>query len=517
MELVKNKLSTTIMKTSKYTQFTINDDFNVPDAKNDMEKIIACTGNVLLMDIDTLENKVRISGTVVFKLLYQTEGDGEKIESYEGDVPFEEAVNMEGIAPGDKVDVNCILEDLYITMINSRKFEVRGLVGMKIAAMEQVALEGATSIMNGSGIECLCENVPFTNNVANVKDIFRIKEDIEIPASKPNIGRVLWDQVSFCSLESRVTDGAVTITGNIELFVIYKADDDSGQLWYINETRAFEGSVPVDDVQEGMILDDNISVGKGQVSVKADADGEDRVFQVDYNLNIDMKIYEDMEMTIMSDMFSPSVDVETIRQTFPYDNLQMKNNAKTKVAHREKLKSSQPHILQIAHSCGTVDLDDVKLSDDTIIISGAVKANILYISADDNRPVNQVEFVIPFTYQMEVPNLSDRTSVRINPYIDQIATQMMSGDEMEVKAMVSMNMTVFNRENIDVITDMEIKPIDWNKKAAMPGIVGYVVREGDSIWSIAKAYFSTPGSIREINGLTTDSITPGDRLIVVKS
>ena len=27
MELVKNKLSTTILKTSKYSQFTINDDF----------------------------------------------------------------------------------------------------------------------------------------------------------------------------------------------------------------------------------------------------------------------------------------------------------------------------------------------------------------------------------------------------------------------------------------------------------------------------------------------------------
>ena len=56
MELVKNKLSTTILKASKYSQFTINDDFNVPDAKDDMERIIASTGNVLLDDVETLEN-----------------------------------------------------------------------------------------------------------------------------------------------------------------------------------------------------------------------------------------------------------------------------------------------------------------------------------------------------------------------------------------------------------------------------------------------------------------------------
>ena len=40
MELVKNKLSTTILKTSKYSQFTINDDFNVPDAKPDVGRLI---------------------------------------------------------------------------------------------------------------------------------------------------------------------------------------------------------------------------------------------------------------------------------------------------------------------------------------------------------------------------------------------------------------------------------------------------------------------------------------------
>lgn len=55
MELVKNKLSTTILKTSKYSQFTINDDFNVPDAKDDMERIIASTGNLLLPSIYLLQ------------------------------------------------------------------------------------------------------------------------------------------------------------------------------------------------------------------------------------------------------------------------------------------------------------------------------------------------------------------------------------------------------------------------------------------------------------------------------
>lgn len=516
MELVKNKLSTTILKTSKYSQFTINDDFNVPDAKDDMERIIASTGNVLLDDVETLENKVRISGTVVFKVLYQTVGEDVRFETYEGDVPFEESINMDGILAGDKVDVSCVLEDLYITMINSRKFEVRGLVGMKLWAMDSVELSGATGLLNGSGIECRNEQIPFTNNVASVKDILKVKEDFEIAANKPNIGRVLWSRVSFYGIETKVVDGGINMKGQMDLFVIYLAEEPGVPMQYLNESREFEGLIPCEEANEGMILDDRITMGKGEVSVRADNDGEDRVLQVEYNLHTDMKIYEDMELSIIGDMFSPSANVETICEQFPFEDLQIKNNAKTKVVHKERIKSSFPKILQIVYATGTVEIDEVKAGEDSIDISGAVKAEILYVSAEDSKPLQQIETAIPFNYQVESVPFVNQDSIRINPSVDQITAQMLNSDEVEIKAVINMNVTVFAPGSVDVITDMNILPIDWNKKAAMPGMVGYVVKEGDSIWSIAKEYFSSLDSIRTINHLESDEVTPGEKLLIVK-
>ena len=46
--------------------------------------------------------------------------------------------------------------------------------------------------------------------------------------------------------------------------------------------------------------------------------------------------------------------------------------------------------------------------------------------------------------------------------------------------------------------------------------MGYVVRDGDSIWSIAKQYYSSLDSIRKLNSLEGDDVKAGDRLIVVK-
>lgn len=520
MELIKNKFATTITKASKYTQFTIDEDFNVPDAKPDIEKIIMSCGNVIVENVEVLENKIRIMGSVVFKTLYQSEDKQEDmpgITAYGNEIFFEEAINIDGIMPGDKTENMVTLEDLYVTMINSRKMEVRGLIGVKLTVYSKVCVEGATGIQNGSGIECRMEQIPFTNNVAANKDILKIKEDMELPASKPNIDRLIWDQVTFRGIEAKVMDGQVHIKGEMELFIIYTGEGGNGPAQYVNTIRAFEGDVPCPDSAEGMILDEYITPGKGSVTVKADSDGEDRILQVEYGLNIDMKVYEDMELTVLADMFSSSAEIELSKQELCYENLLLKNNAKAKAVGREKLKSSQPPILQIANTTGIVEIDDINFYEDSIGITGAVKAKILYISSDDSRPIAEAETVIPFTYKAESAGLDDNDIVHIIPSIAQISAILNGSDEIELKVEINMNISVFSKECTQVISDMQLLPVNWEKKAAMPGITGYIVKDGDTIWSIAKACYSSIDSIRKVNELTSDNIKAGDKLIVVKN
>ena len=135
-----------------------------------------------------------------------------------------------------------------------------------------------------------------------------------------------------------------------------------------------------------------------------------------------------------------------------------------KSVHKERIKSSFPKILQIVYATGTVEIDEVKAGEDCIDISGAVKAEILYVSAEDSKPLQQIETAIPFNYQVESVPFVNQDSIRINPSVDQITAQMLNSDEVEIKAVINMNVTVFAPGSVDVITDMNILPIDWNKK-----------------------------------------------------
>ena len=50
----------------------------------------------------------------------------------------------------------------------------------------------------------------------------------------------------------------------------------------------------------------------------------------------------------------------------------------------------------------------------------------------------------------------------------------------------------------------------------MPGMIGYIVKEGDSLWKIAKCHYTTVEDIMEMNDLESDMIYPGQRLLLMK-
>ena len=63
-----------------------------------------------------------------------------------------------------------------------------------------------------------------------------------------------------------------------------------------------------------------------------------------------------------------------------------------------------------------------------------------------------------------------------------------------------------------------VQSIDESKEAlpSFPSITLYFVKPGDSLWKIAKRFYVTVDSIKEINELKEDVIYPGQELIIPK-
>lgn len=50
-----------------------------------------------------------------------------------------------------------------------------------------------------------------------------------------------------------------------------------------------------------------------------------------------------------------------------------------------------------------------------------------------------------------------------------------------------------------------------------PGIIGYIAKEEDRLWDIAKENFTTISDIVSTNQLSSEQIKAGDKILIIKT
>lgn len=67
-----------------------------------------------------------------------------------------------------------------------------------------------------------------------------------------------------------------------------------------------------------------------------------------------------------------------------------------------------------------------------------------------------------------------------------------------------------------ILEQVEEKPLDAKKIQDMPGITVYIVKPKDTLWDIAKKFYTTVEEIRTVNDLKESEIKEGQPLLLIK-
>ena len=109
-----------------------------------------------------------------------------------------------------------------------------------------------------------------------------------------------------------------------------------------------------------------------------------------------------------------------------------------------------------------------------------------------------------------------RTWGEIRAEVEQLQVTMLDGEEMDVKAVLSFSTVVFKTVTVDLISAINVSELDTGKMSSLPGMVVYMVKEGDNLWNIGKQYYIPVDTLRDLNGLESDELKTGQKLLIVK-
>jgi len=520
VDLLKKNIHMDRTRCEALMQITLEDDKNIPDTKPDVSNINLKRAEVVIDEIRPGTDIVDLKGNLKFEILYYTIEDGGTLVPFEGTIPFEEKLILKGVTPMDTVNAFGEVEDFSVEIINSRKLNIRSLITLSANVEELYDEEAPIGVHYDGEMRDSMEYRKMPMQLAEIvickNDIFRIRDEVTLPANYPNVFRILWSSVQLGDVSFRVMSEKIGVQGEVQMFLLYEGEGEEKPIVSFETTIPFAGMLDCHGCKEGMIPDIRYRQGQPEIAVRPDLDGEERCIGLEMALDINIRVYEEENTEILSDIYGVSKEVSTQTRRADLSRIRACVTGKTKVSDRIRIPGENGGILQILHSDAKVCQEQQSIVENGIQLKGALQVHVMYITGDDRNPYANVDAQIPYQYTLEVPGIAPEDISKVQGRVEQLQVTMLDGEEMDVKAVISFSTMVFERVPTQLISQVEVAEPDSAVMSNLPGMVIYVVKNGDSLWSIGRRYYVTVDSIRELNNLSTDEIRPGQKLLIAR-
>ena len=283
MELIKKRIRTNILGKTVVDQFTIDDDFNVPDSKNDVGRVIYGEGRLKIEEVRKVENYLRVAGKLYFRVLYAADTGEMQLSSLEGRIPFEEMIYMEEEGQGDYI-VQPSRVEFMASVIHSRKLSVKAVAELSVHTECVTDEETTIDVEEEGNLYKKMRPLELLQLHTSKRDVYRIKEEITIPGTKENIGTLLWTDTALRKLDTKLSQDALILDGDLQIFCFYESQE--GKLDWVEQTVSFEGRVECMGADESLYHHVYADLSDVGVEMRMDEDGEMRALGIEAALEL---------------------------------------------------------------------------------------------------------------------------------------------------------------------------------------------------------------------------------------
>lgn len=510
MENIKECVNTKEKVGSVNFQITLEDDFNVPDVKPDIDRIVTQDAYVEIAEQNVMNGRIMVNGSVCFRLLYETSEGVISIQSIVGKLTMEEMINMDEIQEGDQPYVYGVIEDVKCNLINSRKISVKTLITLNCDVNRVVEEEMVTDL--SEPVQKKFAKLKCVEVVDEQRDILRRKEKFKIPVSYPNVRTVLYERVSVNKVNMRAENGKILVEGEVLLFALYQAQQEEDEIVAFKGKQEFESSIDCNNCKENRFVLCDYEVMSREVQLREDEDGEMRCFEVDVVLSVLYSILENREINYLEDTYALDGNLNVQRNKITLKQLKVNDNYQKRWTGTLSMEDNDPAQWELCDCSADILIDEVEWTDEGAKVEGSIEVAVLFMNKEKQLRLKPIS--IPMDYLIEQCRGCDKKTLHLRAFVDSVDVSGVQNDKLEVNVMTRFSTQAFLSENYEVIQEVEFGE-EEKENDNYSIYVGYRVNEGDDLWSIAKKYHSTMEQIMELNHKTEDTLKEGEKLLIV--
>ncbi len=512
IELNKETVNISLNSLETVTQSVAEMDIIVPDTKPDIAKILQTDAYVVLSDKVVSQDKVRVSSVVHVTILYKS--DKGAVCAMNTAIPLETVVALKGATEGMNVEYELEIKSLEDTVINSRKLNIKALVGISIRLSQPHSCDIITSARGGD-YEMLNKTLDVDSLFSFVENDISIRENAILPNNKHSFNQILKTGLRIVPRETKAINNKIIVKGQLELTVLYLGDGADMPC----QDAMFE--IPFTEVIDAYGVDDNMQCDaayhlKGyNVEVQEDSDGDSRIAAFTATISAVVKVMRQVKTDVLCDLYSTKVPLDVIKQTGTVDKFVNDNTAQFIVKEVINIPHEMPEISVIYCIDAKPIIKEALVAADKVMVSGDVEGYLHYISPSEDAQISKYKICIPFKQTMDVIGASEGNSANLKLSIQEATANVGLGWNVEVKLIMDCYARVQKPSKFDYVKEVTQLEEEEKQDKRSCSITVYFVQKDDTIWDIAKRYRVKMDSLLDANDLQADAaLKPGAMLMI---
>jgi hypothetical protein len=496
-------------------QTIVENDIIVPDVKPDIIRILLLDGDSWIDSAEAASDKILISGTVRYKILYVSDDSEQPIKSINSATGFQYSMDIPETRQGMQCRVKCDIEHMEYDVINSRKVNVKAILNLCGKTMDQTERQITQDFEGLEEIQVLRNTISVNSYIGNSESGCTVGDILEIPAGKPTILEILRSDAKITAKDFKVTEDRIVAVGELYISTLYIADDEMRSIQFMEHQIPFSESIDLAGVDERSYCDIEYDLGEVICEALEDSDGELRQLRCEAMLNIYAECFEKKEVELVEDAYSPYSRVSIEKEELKLQELVTENESQITVREAIEIDENSPDISELFNLLGKLSLSGGEIADDRITVEGVVISNILYLADNEEEPVFCVSRDIPFRHSLDVKGVKDGMGLDVEMDIEHCSYNIISTKEIEVRFVIGLKTRVGRQITVPVVVKATEQPHDENRLEQQPSVTIYFARQDDTLWTIAKKYSTTVDELimnNELEGIS--ELKGGEQLII---
>lgn len=479
------------------------EDFVVPDIKPDILNTIRTNGTVCIYKKEVTDGKVKIEGSINVYIMYLADDETSSIRSLNTTLSFSQTIDFEKVKEGMMLEDKILLKSLECRVINGRKINVKAMLDLDLKIVSNEELEFVKEIEDIKDAQTLNKTLTLNSLLGSGFTKVYAKDTIVID-SLDNLVEIMKVDFTIINKETKISYNKILVKADACVKMVYLTEDN--RICTTSNLIPVMGFIDMPDVTDENLCDVQYEIRN--LLVKPNNIEEHSIY-IEAELEINARVYQSRQLNIIQDLYSPSVNLV-------YTQRQIQAIAQKQIVRDVCTIREKQFISEIGnHKIYDVDIRtriiNQTILKDRILYEGELELNFLF-DAEGSSRIGTKNMTLPFTFNMDCMGAIPTSKIETNIEITLQDFTIMPDESIDIKIDLEFLVNISNNQQLQVIDEINIDETRQNERYSL---IIYFVKQGDTLWNIAKKFRSTVSNIAKINGIEDENkINIGQQLFI---